>query len=128
MSEIKTGLIQDAIFIHPDLGYAKIDKSRENEVKIRRNRDGNWTKKDGKSHLDINFMPFNRQLLWANQKDSKQQLHHSWFECRFIIKKWSGLQRQMILWNKIKKLWCNNEKSNKRTPSGNQEYIKKQEN
>ena len=44
-------MIQDSTFIHSDLGYAKADKPRENNAKIRRSRDGTWTKKGDKSHF-----------------------------------------------------------------------------
>jgi hypothetical protein len=32
--KIKTGMLQDATFIHSDLGHAKKDKPHENEVHI----------------------------------------------------------------------------------------------
>ena len=51
----KKGMIQDATFIHSDLGHAKADKPK-NEAKTRRSRDETWTKKGGKSTLDINFI------------------------------------------------------------------------
>jgi len=38
-------MIQDATFMHSDPGHAKIDKLRENEAKIRENRNEIWTKK-----------------------------------------------------------------------------------
>ena len=49
--QIKQGMIQDATFIHSDPGHAKADKPRGDEAKTRRNRDGTWTKKGGKSHF-----------------------------------------------------------------------------
>jgi IS5 family transposase len=38
--KIKKGMIQDATFIHSDLGHAKNDKPRENEAKTKRSREG----------------------------------------------------------------------------------------
>ena len=49
--KIKKGMIQDATFIHSDLGHAKNDKPRENEAKTRRSIDGTWTNKGGQSHI-----------------------------------------------------------------------------
>ena len=47
----KEGMIQSAIFIHSDPGHANADEPRENEAKIRKNIDGNWTRKGCKSHF-----------------------------------------------------------------------------
>jgi len=44
-------MIQDATFIQSDPGHAKADKSRGDEAKTRRGRDGSWTKKGDKSHF-----------------------------------------------------------------------------
>jgi transposase, IS5 family len=38
--KMKTGMIQDATFIHSDMGHAKKDKSRENEARTKRSREG----------------------------------------------------------------------------------------
>ncbi|ADI75082.1 transposase IS4 family protein (plasmid) [Methanohalobium evestigatum Z-7303] len=49
--KIKKGMIQDATFIHSDPGHAGADKPRGSEAKTRRNKDGTWAKKSGKSHF-----------------------------------------------------------------------------
>lgn len=54
--KIKTGMIQDATFIHSDLGHAKNDKPRENEAKTKRSREGTWTKKCLSHTLGTNFI------------------------------------------------------------------------
>ncbi|HEU17200.1 MAG TPA: transposase, partial [Methanolinea sp.] len=41
----------DATFIHSDPGHASADTPRGEEAKTRRNKDGTWTKKGGKSHF-----------------------------------------------------------------------------
>jgi IS5 family transposase len=48
--KIKEGVIQDATFITADPGHKKVDKPRGPEAKTRRNKEGEWTKKGGKSH------------------------------------------------------------------------------
>ncbi|MCA9704062.1 MAG: IS5 family transposase, partial [Methanolinea sp.] len=49
--KIREGIIQDATFIHSDPGHASVDTPRGEEAKTRRNKDGTWTKKGGKSHF-----------------------------------------------------------------------------
>lgn len=48
---IKKGMIQDATFIRSDPGHETVDTPRGKEAKTRRNKDGTWTKKGGKSHF-----------------------------------------------------------------------------
>jgi IS5 family transposase len=48
--KVKEGVVQDATFITADPGHKKIDEPRGPEAKTRRNKDGDWTKKGGKSH------------------------------------------------------------------------------
>ena len=43
------GVVQDASFITFDPGRARADKSRGEEAKTRRSRDGTWVKKGGES-------------------------------------------------------------------------------
>ena len=47
---IKEGVIQDATFITSDPGHKKVDEPRGPDAKTRRNKEGEWTKKGGKSH------------------------------------------------------------------------------
>ena len=47
---IKEGVIQDATFITAEPGHKKVEEPRGPTVKTRRNKDGEWTKKNGKSH------------------------------------------------------------------------------
>jgi len=47
--KVKEGVIQDATFITADPGHKKVDEPRGAEAKTRRNKDGTWTKKGGKS-------------------------------------------------------------------------------
>lgn len=42
--------MQDATFITSDPGHARADKPRGDEAKTRRNKDGTWAKKGGKSY------------------------------------------------------------------------------
>ena len=49
--EIKKGMIQDATFIVAEPGHANQEKMRGDEAKTRRSRDGNWSKKGGKSYF-----------------------------------------------------------------------------
>ena len=49
--KIKEGVIQDAIFITADPGHKKVDEPRGPSAKTRRNKEGEWTKKGGKSHF-----------------------------------------------------------------------------
>jgi IS5 family transposase len=49
--KIREGVIQDATFIHSDPGYASADTPRGEEMKTRRNKDGTWRKKGGKSNF-----------------------------------------------------------------------------
>ena len=48
--KVKEGVVQDATFITADPGHKKIDEPRGPEAKTRRNKDGDWAKKGGKSH------------------------------------------------------------------------------
>ena len=48
--KIKEGVIQDATFITADPGHKKVEEPRGPTAKTRRNKDGEWTKKNGKSH------------------------------------------------------------------------------
>ena len=48
--KVKEGVIQDATFITADPGHQKVDEPRGPQAKTRRNKDGTWTKKGGKSH------------------------------------------------------------------------------
>ncbi len=49
--KVNEGVIQDATFITADPGHEKADKPRGPSAKTRRNKDGTWTKKGGKSHF-----------------------------------------------------------------------------
>ena len=51
--KIKEGVIQDAKFITAEPGHQKVDEPRGPETKTRRNKEGEWVKKGGKSHLRI---------------------------------------------------------------------------
>ena len=53
--QIKQGMIQDATLIHSDPGSAKADKSRGDEARTRRSRDGTWATKGDKSHFGYKF-------------------------------------------------------------------------
>lgn len=48
---VKRGTIQDATFITSDPGHARSDKTRGDEAKTRRSRDGTWAKKGSKSQF-----------------------------------------------------------------------------
>lgn len=48
--KVKEGVIQDATFITADPGHQRINEPRGPAVKTRRNKDGEWTKKHGKSY------------------------------------------------------------------------------
>jgi len=48
--KIKKGVIQDATFITAEPGHQKVDEPRGPEAKTRRNKEGEWAKKGGKSH------------------------------------------------------------------------------
>ena len=48
--KIKEGVIQDATFITAEPGHQKVDEPRGPEAKTRRNKEGEWAKKGGKSH------------------------------------------------------------------------------
>jgi len=48
--KIKKGVVQDATFITADPGHQRVNEPRGPEVKTRRNKDGEWTKKHGKSY------------------------------------------------------------------------------
>lgn len=69
----------------------------------------------GKRELNRTQIQFHRMIYrdYKLIKKFKTGFNTS-YSCRFLWKKWSGLQRKRILWSKIKKLWCNDEKSNKR--------------
>jgi IS5 family transposase len=54
--EIKKGMIQDATFIVAEPGHANQDKLRGDEAKTRRSRDGNWSKKGGKSYFGYKLL------------------------------------------------------------------------
>jgi len=49
--KVKKGVMQDATFITSDPGHARADKPRGPEAKTRRNKEGTWAKKGGKSHF-----------------------------------------------------------------------------
>lgn len=48
--KVKEGVIQDATFITADPGHKKVNEPRGPEAKTRRNKEGEWAKKNGKSH------------------------------------------------------------------------------
>jgi IS5 family transposase len=48
--KVKEGVIQDATFITADPGHKKVEEPRGPTAKTRRNKDGEWTKKNGKSY------------------------------------------------------------------------------
>ena len=47
---VRKGVMQDATFITADPGHAKADKPRGDEARTRRNKEGTWVKKGGKSY------------------------------------------------------------------------------
>ncbi|MDD3753373.1 MAG: IS5 family transposase [Methanobacterium sp.] len=49
--KVKEGVIQDATFITADPGHQRVNEPRGPAVKTRRNKDGEWTKKHGKSYF-----------------------------------------------------------------------------
>ncbi|GAB4315519.1 MAG: hypothetical protein Kow0019_15690 [Methanobacteriaceae archaeon] len=49
--KVKEGVIQDATFITADPGHQRVNEPRGPSAKTRRNKDGEWTKKNGKSYL-----------------------------------------------------------------------------
>jgi IS5 family transposase len=49
--KVKEGVIQDATFITADPGHKKVDEPRGPTAKTRRNKDGEWTVKNGKSYF-----------------------------------------------------------------------------
>ena len=48
--KVKKGVVQDATFITADPGHQRVNEPRGPEVKTRRNKDGEWAKKHGKSY------------------------------------------------------------------------------
>ena len=48
--KVKEGVIQDATFITADPGHQRVNEPRGPEAKTRRNKEGEWAKKNGKSH------------------------------------------------------------------------------
>ncbi|NMC60052.1 MAG: IS5 family transposase [Candidatus Methanofastidiosa archaeon] len=48
--KVKEGVVQDATFITADPGHQRVNEPRGPETKTRRNKDGEWTKKHGKSY------------------------------------------------------------------------------
>jgi IS5 family transposase len=48
--KVKEGVVQDATFITADPGHQRVNEPRGPEAKTRRNKDGEWTKKHGKSY------------------------------------------------------------------------------
>jgi len=64
--KVKEGVIQDATFITSDPGHKKVDEPRGPTTKTRRNKDGEWTKKNGKSHYGYKLhskMDIDHQLI-----------------------------------------------------------------
>ena len=49
--KVKKGVIQDATFITSDPGHARADKTRGDEARTRRSKDGTWAKKNSKSYF-----------------------------------------------------------------------------
>jgi IS5 family transposase len=63
---IKEGVIQDATFITAEPGHKKVEEPRGPTVKTRRNKDGEWTKKNGKSYYGYKLhskMDIDHQLI-----------------------------------------------------------------
>ena len=52
--KVKKGVIQDATFRTSELSHKKVDEPRGPSSKTRRNKDGDWAKKNGKSYYDYN--------------------------------------------------------------------------
>ena len=48
--KIKEGVIQNATFITAEPGHQRVNEPRGPEAKTRRNKEGEWAKKGGKSH------------------------------------------------------------------------------
>jgi len=64
--KIKEGVIQDATFITAELGHKKVEEARGPTVKTRQNKEGEWTKKNGKSHYGYKLhskMDIDHQLI-----------------------------------------------------------------
>ena len=81
--KIKKGMIQDATFIQSDPGHARADKTRGDEAKTRRSKDGTWSKKGGKSYygyklhtiIDVDFQLIRRiKTTTASVHDSQVDL------------------------------------------------------
>ncbi|GAB6055241.1 IS5 family transposase [Methanobacterium alkalithermotolerans] len=49
--KVKEGVIQDATFITADPGHQRVNEPRGPEAKTRRNKEGEWSKKGGKSYF-----------------------------------------------------------------------------
>ncbi len=49
--KVKEGVIQDATFITSDPGHQRVNEPRGPEAKTRRNKEGEWSKKGGKSYF-----------------------------------------------------------------------------
>ncbi len=64
--KIKEGVIQDATFITAEPGHKKVDEPRGLSAKTRRNKDGDWAKKNGKSYYGYKLhskMDIDHQLI-----------------------------------------------------------------
>jgi IS5 family transposase len=64
--KIKEGVIQDATFITADPGHKKVGELRGPSAKTRRNKDREWTRKNGKSHYGYKLhskMDIDHQLI-----------------------------------------------------------------
>lgn len=103
---------QDSILIHSYPGYAKADKPRENEAKIRRSRRRTWIKKVDESNFGSKFHIIIARLyeIIGRLKITTSSRHDSKVN---LLEKRKLLQSQRILWSKIKRLLCNNEKTSK---------------
>ncbi|WP_255590956.1 IS5 family transposase [Methanobacterium spitsbergense] len=80
--KIKEGVIQDATFITTDPGHKKVVEPRGPSAKTRRNKDGEWTKKNGKSHFGYKLhskMDIDHQLI-KEIETTPASVHDSQFD------------------------------------------------
>ena len=78
----KEGVIQDSTFITVELGHKKVEEPRGPTAKTRRNKDGEWTKKNGKSHYGYKLhskMDIDHQLI-REIKTTPASIHDSQFD------------------------------------------------
>jgi len=77
--KVNEGVVQDATFITADPGHQKVDEPRGPEAKTRRNKEGTWTKKGGKSHFGykLHTKMDNKHGLIRELKTTTASVHDS---------------------------------------------------